>query len=148
MRGSETRGNEPNGGGLQAQLDSFLAGQEDRLIAFRRDLHMHPELGYAEHRTTARIAEQLDRGRAAARHCSPRAPGLICEVGCGDGPVVALRADIDALPLPDEKDVPYRSTVPGVATPAATTCTPRCCSARRGSSPSRPPPGCCPDAYA
>ena len=114
MRGSELRGNEPRGGGLQAQLDSFLAGQEDRLIAFRRDVHMHPELGYAEHRTTARIAEELTAAGLRPMPL-PKGTGLICEVGCGDGPVVALRADIDALPLPDEKDVPYRSTVPGVA---------------------------------
>src|SRR3954452_11315589 len=113
MRGSELRGNEPKGGGLQAQLDSFLAGQEDRLIAFRRDVHMHPELGYAEHRTTARIAEELTA--AGLRPIPlPKGTGMICEVGCGDGPVVALRADIDALPLPDEKDVSYHSTVPGV----------------------------------
>ena len=114
MRGSELRGNEPEGGGLQAQLDSFLTGQEDRLIAFRRDVHMHPELGYAEHRTTARIAEELTEAGLRPMPL-PKGTGLICEVGCGDGPVVALRADIDALPLPDEKDVPYRSTVPGVA---------------------------------
>jgi amidohydrolase len=113
MRGPELRGDEPTGGGLQAQLDSFLAGQEDRLIAFRRDLHMHPELGFAEHRTTARIEEELTAaGLRPVR--LPKGTGVICEVGCGDGPVVALRADIDALPLQDEKDVPYRSTVPGV----------------------------------
>lgn len=117
MRGSELRGSEPGEepgrGGLQAQLDSFLAGQESRLIAFRRDGHMHPELAYAEHRTTARIAEELTAAGLRPTPL-PKGTGLICEVGCGDGPVVALRADIDALPLPDEKDVPYRSTVPGV----------------------------------
>ena len=117
MRGSELRGNEPSDepgrGGLQAQLDSFLSTQESRLIAFRRDAHMHPELAYAEHRTTARLTEELT---AAGLHPVPlpKGTGLICEVGCGDGPIVALRADIDALPLPDEKDVAYRSTVPGV----------------------------------
>jgi amidohydrolase len=118
MRGSELRGGEPTDepgrGGLRAQLDSYLAGQEDRLIAFRRDIHMHPELGYAEHRTTARIAEELTAAGLRPMPL-PKGTGLICEVGCGDGPVVALRADIDAPPLADEKDVPYRSTVPGVA---------------------------------
>lgn len=48
---------------LQPQLDAFLAEHEDELIAFRRDLHMHPELGYAEHRTTKKLADRL---RAAA----------------------------------------------------------------------------------
>jgi amidohydrolase len=47
-------------------------------------------------------------------HRLPRGTGVICDVGHDDGPTVALRADIDALPLQDEKDVSYRSTVPGV----------------------------------
>jgi amidohydrolase len=99
---------------LQMQLDAFLAHHEDRLIAFRRDLHMHPELGFAEQRTTQRIIEQLSA--AGLRPVSlPKGTGVLCDIGPADGPVVALRADIDALPLMDEKDVPYRSTVPGVA---------------------------------
>ncbi|MFD0853604.1 amidohydrolase, partial [Actinomadura adrarensis] len=48
-----------SGAALQIQLDEFLSAREEGLIAFRRDLHMHPELGYAEHRTTGRIVEQL-----------------------------------------------------------------------------------------
>jgi amidohydrolase len=44
----------------------------------------------------------------------PAGTGVICDIGTGDGPIVALRADIDALPIVDEKDVPYRSTVDGV----------------------------------
>ena len=83
------------------------------LVAFRRDLHAHPELGRQEHRTTAVIADRL---RAAG--LSPRVlavgTGLVCDVGTGDGPLVVLRADIDALPLQDSKDVGYRSTVAGV----------------------------------
>jgi len=83
------------------------------LVAFRRDLHAHPELGRQEHRTTAVIADRL---RAAG--LSPRVlavgTGLVCDVGTGDGPLVVLRADIDALPLQDSKDVGYRSTVEGV----------------------------------
>ncbi len=113
MRGPELPDSEPAGGGLRSQLDAFLAEHESELVAFRRDLHMHPELGFAEHRTTARLADALTAaGLRPAR--LPKGTGLVCEVGCGDGPVVALRADIDALPLADEKDVAYRSTVPGV----------------------------------
>ncbi|MCO5999212.1 amidohydrolase [Actinoallomurus rhizosphaericola] len=113
MRGPELPGNEPAGGGLRPQLDSFLAENENDLIAFRRDLHMHPELGFAEHRTTARLIEALTAAGLRPKRL-PKGTGVVCEVGNGDGPVVGLRADIDALPLTDEKDVPYRSTVPGV----------------------------------
>ncbi|MFE3447516.1 amidohydrolase [Nonomuraea sp. NPDC059194] len=98
---------------LRGELDAFLAENERDLVAFRRDLHMHPEIAFAEYRTTQKIADRLT---AAGLNPSvlPRGSGLICEVGSGDGPTIALRADIDALALPDEKDVPYRSTVPGV----------------------------------
>jgi amidohydrolase len=100
-------------GVLQTQLEAFLAQHEKELIAFRRDLHMHPELGFAEHRTTQRIVERLTA--AGLRPVTlPKGTGLICDIGPGDGPTVALRADIDALPLMDEKDVPYHSTVAGV----------------------------------
>jgi amidohydrolase len=103
------------GAALQLQLDAFLSRHEDALIAFRRDLHMHPELGYAEYRTTKQIVERLEAAGLSPR-ILPRGTGVICDVGSEDGPTVALRADIDALPLQDEKeDAPYRSTVPGVA---------------------------------
>ncbi|MFD7442295.1 amidohydrolase [Streptomyces sp. NPDC059909] len=84
------------------------------LITFRRDLHMHPELGNQEFRTTAALKARLE---AAGLH--PRVldsgTGLMCDVGTWDGvrPMLAIRADIDALPIPDTKTgVPYRSTVP------------------------------------
>ncbi|MFC4586633.1 M20 family metallopeptidase [Sphaerisporangium corydalis] len=98
---------------LRGELDAFLNVNDESLIAFRRDLHAHPELGFVEHRTTERIAGRLAEAGLVPTPL-PRGTGLICDIGSGDGPTVALRADIDALPLPDEKDVPYRSTVPGV----------------------------------
>ncbi|MEU3020451.1 MULTISPECIES: M20 family metallopeptidase [unclassified Nocardiopsis] len=99
---------------LPEQLTAFLARHERELTGFRRDLHMHPELAFAEHRTTGRLAERLRRAGLTPQ-ALPQGTGLICDIGDGPGPMVALRADIDALPLTDEKDVPYRSTVPGVA---------------------------------
>ncbi|WP_017571330.1 M20 family metallopeptidase [Nocardiopsis halotolerans] len=99
---------------LPEQLTAFLARHGRDLSGFRRDLHMHPELAFAEHRTTGRIAERL-RDVGLKPQELPQGTGLICDIGSGTGPLVALRADIDALPLTDEKDVPYRSTVPGVA---------------------------------
>ncbi|MDT0329130.1 M20 family metallopeptidase [Nocardiopsis lambiniae] len=99
---------------LPEQLTAFLARRERDFIGFRRDLHMHPELAFAEHRTTGRIVEYL-RGVGLAPKELPGGTGLVCDIGAGPGPTVALRADIDALPLTDEKDVSYRSTVPGAA---------------------------------
>jgi amidohydrolase len=96
---------------LEGELDAFLAGHDEELIAFRRDLHAHPEIGYHEYRTTRRIALRLE---AAGLRPSvlPKGTGLMADIGGGaaDEPLVALRADIDALPITDEKDVPYRST--------------------------------------
>ena len=99
---------------LPERLTAFLARRERDFISFRRDLHMHPELAFAEHRTTGRIVDHL-RGVGLHPRVLPGGTGLICDIGSGPGPTVALRADIDALPLADEKDVPYRSSVPGAA---------------------------------
>jgi amidohydrolase len=97
---------------LGGELDAFLARHQAELIDFRRDLHAHPEIGYHEHRTTRRVKRRLEA--AGLRPIVlPKGTGLIVDIGSGSGPVVALRADLDALPISDEKDVPYRSTVSG-----------------------------------
>ena len=93
--------------------DAWLADCGDELVAVRRDLHAHPELGNQEHRTTALLVERLSAAGLSPKVLS-RGTGLVCDVGSGGGPIVVLRADIDALPLQDEKLVPYRSTVPGL----------------------------------
>jgi amidohydrolase len=99
---------------VPAELDEFLAAHEAELIEFRRDLHAHPELGYHEHRTTRRVALRL--AAAGLRPVIlPKGTGMLVDIGTAlDGPLVALRADLDALPISDEKQVPYRSTVPNV----------------------------------
>ncbi|NDZ77153.1 amidohydrolase [Streptomyces sp. SID10853] len=113
------------------------------LIAFRRDLHRHPELGNHEFRTTAALKARLELAGLAPRVLNT-GTGLICDIGvdgadgidgangadggdsggdapgthggAGPRPMLALRADIDALPIPDTKaDCDYRSTVPGMA---------------------------------
>jgi amidohydrolase len=84
------------------------------LVAFRRDLHMHPELGNQEFRTTAAIKARLEKAGLRPRVLAV-GTGLVCDIGDWGGgrPALALRADIDALPIPDTKsDCPYRSTVP------------------------------------
>ncbi|HTF60133.1 MAG TPA: amidohydrolase, partial [Actinomycetes bacterium] len=98
---------------MTLDLSAFLATHNPELIHLRRHLHAHPELGKAERQTTALVARRLEAVGLRPRLLST-GTGLICDVGAGDGPMVALRADLDALPLQDEKDVPYRSTVPGV----------------------------------
>src|ERR1039457_6374106 len=102
---------------LEGELDAFLQGHEDELIDFRRDLHAHPEIGYHEHRTTRRVKRGVDAARrreaAGLRPAVlPKGTGLVVDIGSGSEPVVALRADLDALPIGDEKSVPYRSTIP------------------------------------
>ncbi|RYP86208.1 amidohydrolase [Nocardioides guangzhouensis] len=84
----------------------------DELVDFRRDLHAHPELSWSEVRTTERVAMRLEEAGLRVRRM-PRS-GLIAEVG-ESGPLVALRADLDALPVEDRTDDPWASTVPGVA---------------------------------
>jgi amidohydrolase len=84
------------------------------LVAFRRDLHMHPELGNQEFRTTAALKARLELAGLQPRVLDT-GTGLICDIGDRDGagPMLALRADIDALPIPDTKtECAYRSTVP------------------------------------
>ncbi|BAG19484.1 putative M20/M25/M40-family peptidase [Streptomyces griseus subsp. griseus NBRC 13350] len=102
---------QPGGGALPGRLSDELRAE---LIAFRRDLHMHPELGNQEFRTTAAIKDRLEKAGLEPKVLAV-GTGLMCDVGEWDGvtPMLALRADIDALPIPDTKaGVPYRSTVP------------------------------------
>ena len=99
---------------MQGELGDFVRANEDELVGFRRDLHAHPELGYHEHRTTRRVALRL--AAAGLRPVIlPKGTGMLVDIGdSAQAPLVALRADLDALPLSDEKQVPYRSTVPNV----------------------------------
>jgi amidohydrolase len=89
-----------------------LTALENELIAIRRDLHAHPETARQERRSTAVVADRL-MAAGLKPQVSPDGVGLICDIGSGPN-AVCLRADLDALPLPDTKEVPYRSTVDGV----------------------------------
>jgi amidohydrolase len=100
-------------GNVRRSLDAFLAARGPELIALRRELHAHPEPGHAEYRTTRMIAERLTAA-GLTPVVLPKGTGLLADISMGSGgTAVALRADLDALPMDDEKDVPYRSTVPG-----------------------------------
>jgi amidohydrolase len=94
-----------------AWLDEWLAANTDGLVALRRQIHAHPELGYVEYETTALIERELQLAGLRPRTL-PNGTGTLADLGSGTR-TIALRADIDALPLTDLKDVPYRSTVAG-----------------------------------
>lgn len=100
---------------MTTAVDALVAGREHELVAFRRRLHAKPELSYQEHATTEALVERL---RVAG--LDPRVleigTGVICDIpGNVPGPMVVLRADIDALAMPDGSESDYRSRVPGVA---------------------------------
>jgi amidohydrolase len=97
-------------------IAAWLAEHGEELIALRRQIHAHPELSWHEHATTDLVAERLAlAGLSPVRLSS--GTGLVCDL-FGDhvsGPIFAWRADLDALAMDDEKQVPYRSQVDGVA---------------------------------
>jgi amidohydrolase len=97
---------------LATQIDAAARDIEARLIAWRRDFHAHPELGNREFRTAAIVADHLralgfDEVRTGVAHTG--VVGLL--KGALPGPVVALRADMDALPVAEEVDLPFASKV-------------------------------------
>lgn len=96
-------------------LDELVDQRVDELVAMRRHLHAHPELSGEEHDTTDLILERL-WAAGLDPVVLPSGTGVICDVGPGStAPAVALRGDIDALAMQDDKDVPYRSRHDGVA---------------------------------
>ncbi len=101
--------------GEWSDIDLVVRRLVPELVAFRRDLHRHPELGWAETRTTARIVERLATAGLTPR-IMPRGTGVICDVGAGAGKParVGLRGDIDALPIIDETTGDHRSILDGV----------------------------------
>ncbi|HEX7175751.1 MAG TPA: amidohydrolase [Pyrinomonadaceae bacterium] len=102
-------------GGRQQMIAQSAEALRDKLVAQRRDFHAHPELSNREERTARVVAERLralgltDIRTGVARH------GVVALLkGAKPGPVVAVRADMDALPIQETIDVPYKSRNPGV----------------------------------
>ena len=99
---------------LADTAESWLAAHFDDLVAWRRHIHRHPELGRQEFATTQFVADRLvDAGLNPK--ALPGGTGLICDFGPEHAPRIALRADMDALPMTERTGAPYASTVPGVA---------------------------------
>jgi amidohydrolase len=94
--------------------ESWLAAHYDDLVGWRRHIHRHPELGQQEFATTQFVADRLvDAGLNPKT--LPGGTGLICDFGPDHAPRVALRADMDALPMTERTGAPYSSCVPGLA---------------------------------
>lgn len=95
-------------------MDPLQKAQElhDQLVAWRRDFHMHPELGLEEHRSAGIVAEIL-RGLGYRVQEGVAQTGVVGVLENGPGPVVMSRVDMDALPIQEANDVPYVSQNPG-----------------------------------
>jgi amidohydrolase len=99
---------------LADTAESWLAAHYDDLVAWRRHIHRHPELGRQEFATTQFVADRLVEAGLNPK-ALPGGTGLICDFGPAHAPRIALRADMDALPMAERTGAPYASTVPGVA---------------------------------
>src|SRR3990172_8332624 len=83
----------------------------EEIIEWRRDFHMHPETGFDVHRTARIVADELEKlGYRVRRRVGKT--GVVADLGEG-GPLVAIRADMDALPLQEMNDFEYKSTIDG-----------------------------------
>ncbi len=85
---------------------------QDELTRIRRTIHMNPELGFEEFKTGALVAETLNE-LGVEYQTGVGKTGIVARLGNGNGPKIGIRADMDALPILEANDVPYKSTVPG-----------------------------------
>ncbi|MFP5069650.1 amidohydrolase [Pseudonocardia nantongensis] len=95
-----------------AWLESWMRAHKGEIVGWRRAIHAQPELARREHLTSARISETLLRAGLEPRTL-PGGTGVVCEIGHGE-PLVALRADMDALPLQEQTGLEFASASPGV----------------------------------
>ncbi len=98
---------------MQSAIADAAAGIEPHLIAIRRDLHAHPELGFEEVRTAGIVAAELARLGIPCR-TGVGVTGVVGTITGGrPGPTLAIRADMDALPIQEQTGLPFASTAPG-----------------------------------
>lgn len=84
------------------------------LIRLRRNIHRHPELSFQEFRTAQMIAETLQEIGGITVRTGVGKTGVVGQLGTGQGPTIAIRADMDALPILEKTEAAYASTHPGV----------------------------------
>ncbi|SDD86350.1 M20 family metallopeptidase [Rhodococcus tukisamuensis] len=95
-------------------LDRWVAEHETDLSLWRRHIHANPELARREFATTEFVATRL-LAAGLAPQVLPGGTGLTCDLGPETGPRIALRADMDALPMQEDTGLPFASAVPGVS---------------------------------
>lgn len=108
---SAAGGMSPNPPGQASRYESDVTAVMDSVIAWRRDIHEHPELGNREVRTAALVADRLRALGIEVREHVAKTGVVGVLRGGKPGKTVALRADMDALPVTEEVDVPFKSTV-------------------------------------
>src|SRR3954453_3266890 len=95
---------------IHGLLDEASSAIEARMVAWRRDIHAHPELGNQEHRTSALVAAHLRQlGYEVRDEIAVTGVVGVLTGGGGAGPTIALRADMDALPVAEEIPSPFAS---------------------------------------
>ncbi|GGG65184.1 peptidase M20 [Salipiger pallidus] len=96
-----------------AEIKALTAERAAHYIGVRRDLHMHPELAFEEHRTAAKVADELRRIGLSPRIGVGRT-GVVADIEGGrPGPRLLIRADMDALPIHERTGLPYASQIDG-----------------------------------
>jgi amidohydrolase len=95
---------------LAGEIDRLTADVLPRVVAWRRDFHQHPELGNSEHRTAKIIVETLTKLGYDVKTDVAHTGVVAVLYGAKPNPVVALRADMDALPVTEVGDLPFKST--------------------------------------
>ncbi|MEE2057452.1 M20 family metallopeptidase [Rhodococcus artemisiae] len=99
---------------MNPYVEKWIDEHAGDLIAWRRHIHANPELARQEYATTEFVATRLTAAGLTPK-VLPRGTGLICDLGPTNGPRIALRADMDALPLQEMTGLDFSSTVPGVS---------------------------------
>ena len=95
-------------------IDPLVKAVLPDIVTLRHDLHQHPELGYEEYRTARRVLEHLSTNPDLDLRTGVGETGIVATLGAEkSGPCVALRADMDALPIEETSDLPYKSQIPG-----------------------------------
>lgn len=96
------------------EISAWLEQNLDQVISWRREIHAAPELSRAEFATTAKVVDVLS-GAGLNPVVLPAGTGVVCDLGPSDRPRIGLRADLDALPVPEQTGLPFSSRVEGVS---------------------------------